>query len=72
MNYITITKTLYITINLIYRYVYSITMKLTQTQIKEAYNEVTLNHREALGSIVRLGGDKEDYQKLYNMLKGWN
>ena len=45
--------------------------KLTKEQIKEAYNEVTLNHREALGSIVRLGGDKEDYQKLYNMLKGW-
>lgn len=47
-------------------------MKLTQEQIETAYNEVTVGHHEAVQTIIRLGGDKEDYQKLYNKLKGWN
>ena len=51
---------------------YSIDMKLTKEQMKEAYNEVTLGHHEAVGAIQRLGGDKEDYQKLYNVLKGYD
>lgn len=46
-------------------------MKLTNEQLKQAYSEVTENHREAINTIVRLGGDKEDYQKLYQMLKEW-
>ena len=50
---------------------YSIDMKLTNQQMKEAYNEVTLGHHEAVGVILRLGGDKEDYQKLYQAIKGW-
>ena len=47
-------------------------MKLTQTQMKEAYNDVTLNHREPVQTIVRLGGDKEDYQKLSSVLRGYS
>ena len=46
-------------------------MKLTNQQMKEAYNEVTLGHHEPVGVIMRAGGDKEDYQKLYNVLKGY-
>ena len=43
--------------------------KLTKKQLDKAFDEVTKEHREALGSIVRLGGDKEDYHKLYERLK---
>ena len=50
----------------------SIDMKLTNQQMKEAYNEVTLGHHEPLGTIVRLGGDKEDYQKLASALRGYS
>lgn len=46
-------------------------MKLTSQQMKEAYNDVTVGHHEPVQTIIRLGGDKEDYQKLYNMIKGW-
>lgn len=46
-------------------------MKLTVEQMKEAYNEVTKNHREPVQTIIRMGGDKEDYQKLSGMIRGW-
>jgi hypothetical protein len=46
-------------------------MKLTQIQMKEAYEEVIKNHREPVNVISRLGGDKEDYQKLYKRIKGY-
>lgn len=53
---------------------YSNDMKLTQQQIEEAYGEVTVGHREPLGTIVRMKGDKEDYKKLSDMLwsRGWH
>ena len=51
--------------------IHSIDMNLTTKQLKQAYNEVTKNHREPVNTIVRLGGDKEDYQKLYGMIQGW-
>ena len=51
---------------------YSTDMKLTQEQLKQAYNEVKVGHHEALATIVRLGGDKEDYKKLYEVLNGWS
>jgi hypothetical protein len=44
-------------------------MKLTTEQLKQAYVEVTQNHREPVGAIQRLKGDREDYQKLYAALK---
>lgn len=46
-------------------------MKLTQIQLKEAYDEVMKNYREPVQTIVRLGGDKEDYKKLHIMIKGY-
>jgi len=50
---------------------YTKDMRLTQQQMKQAYVEVKENHREPVNTISRLGGDKEDYQKLYAALKGW-
>uniref|UniRef100_A0AAT9JGZ9 ORF2 n=1 Tax=Nitrosopumilaceae spindle-shaped virus TaxID=3065433 RepID=A0AAT9JGZ9_9VIRU len=46
-------------------------MKLTQEQMKQAYNEVTVGHHGPIQTIIRLGGDKEDYQKLYQIIKGY-
>lgn len=46
--------------------------KLTKKQIDKAFDEVTKEHREAGGAIIRMGGDKEDYKKLYNKLKGYS
>lgn len=46
-------------------------MKLSQVQLKQAYNDVVKGHHEAVSTIQRYGGDKEDYQTLYEMLRGF-
>lgn len=39
-------------------------MKLTNEQLKQAVEQVVKEQREAVGVIIRMGGDKEDYQQL--------
>ena len=46
-------------------------MKLTEAQINQAFKEVKLEHRELANTIIRLGGDKEDYRKVYDKLRGF-
>jgi len=42
---------------------------LTKEQMKQVYHEVKVEHREPVNAIVRYGGDKEDYQNLYKLLR---
>lgn len=46
-------------------------MKLSQKQLEQVYNEVKNGHHEPVQTIIRFGGDKEDYQKLHKLMRGY-